>query len=784
MYRQLPNLFLLLLTSFMLSQDAFAARKVSANRECATCHVMWLTEFNQNELKPLIKYDPTPIVNTGKQDVASTERMCFSCHDGFVLDSRFMWKQGGHNHPVGVIPSDNVKIPTVKGKNIFPLNHDGKLYCGSCHTAHGVDWKDDESPIFLREKNVNSSLCMACHLDRSTGPKHGNHPIFKSLPEYPDKLKQQDARFSKNKEVICQTCHKPHAAGNDKILLLDNKQSGLCISCHKEKKSILASKHNMTLSAKELQNGQGKTAAESGPCASCHIPHYANGPTLWSRTVNKTLSDPASATCLSCHNNKDIVKEKTIGNHSHPLGRSIKQLDIMVSKGKWSSEKHGLAAQTAPLPLFDKQGQRSDDGNLISCASCHDPHIWSQDHTQKATTDIDGDATNSFLRIADSLNSPLCLTCHLDKKSIRNSKHDINRKQNAFIKTAKTGASAGNNMPSEIKSSVNKHASLCSHCHTPHNAKGGSLRARGDRKDTAPIESLCRDCHEFGGLATDKAIASHSHPLNVSPVNMKDKANLPLFDAQGYRQQKDGVIDCTTCHDPHRWSQSKQQDADSEGDGSNSFLRTPTAKDSRLCRQCHTDKASVINTDHDLSVTSARNQNGLGQTVATSGPCAQCHAIHNPKMLETLWSRSPGEGQDPIERQCRSCHDKDGPASNKVPPALQHPKSVTVWSEKSRKVYKDHTLPKMPVFDQHAKRSETGSISCASCHDPHTWSTDPNRRKENSARKNIEGDAMSSFLRNSNSSYIVCADCHGEDAIYRYKYFHSEASRIKHPLYK
>ncbi|MDH5359442.1 MAG: hypothetical protein OEX03_02715 [Gammaproteobacteria bacterium] len=540
----------------------------------------------------------------------------------------------------------------------------------------------------------------------------------------------------------------------------------------------------MQLSRKDLTNSQANTAETSGPCSSCHIPHNAKGPTLWSRTIDETLQDPASATCLSCHNNKDIVKDKTIGNHSHPLGRSIKNLGIIVSKGKWSSNQHKLEKQPPLLPLFDKNGQRNDSASNVSCASCHDPHVWSQDHTQTVKEDIEGDATNSFLRIADDINSPLCLTCHLDKKSIINTRHDINRIQHAVIKSARSGIQAHNKTPLVLKPAVNKHATLCSHCHTPHNAMGGSLRARGEQNKTAPIESLCRDCHQLGGLATDKDIAKHSHPLSVTPLSMKDRDSLPLFDNLGNRQQQGGMIDCTTCHDPHRWSRSGKHREDMEGDGTSSFLRLTTAKDSRLCRQCHTDKSKILKTDHDLSVTAANNKNGLGQTIDNSGPCAQCHAIHNPLMAENLWARKPGEGQDPTEKQCRSCHSKDGPASNKVPPALQHPKTVTVWSEQARKIYKEHPLPKIPVFDQNAKRSETGSISCASCHDPHTWSENPNKQKETFRGINIEGDAMSSFLRNSNSSYIVCADCHGEDAIYRYKYFHSEASRINHPLYK
>ena len=43
--------------------------------------------------------------------------------------------------------------------------------------------------------------------------------------------------------------------------------------------------------------------------------------------------------------------------------------------------------------------------------------------------------------------------------------------------------------------------------------------------------------------------------------------------------------------------------------------------------------------------------------------------------------------------------------------------------------------------------------------------------------KECEGDAMNSFLRNKNSELIICADCHGADAIFRYKYFHGETLR-------
>ena len=163
----LALIFFCLLKSYCgWTNDVQAKLEPSENRECATCHVMWLKGFKKEGVKTLIPYDPTPVVETGKQNATSTKKMCFSCHDGFVLDARDNWNKKSHGHPVGIIPSAKVSLPTVDGKQIFPLNEDGKVYCGTCHTAHGVDWEADDSPVFMRIKSRDGELCEACHQER------------------------------------------------------------------------------------------------------------------------------------------------------------------------------------------------------------------------------------------------------------------------------------------------------------------------------------------------------------------------------------------------------------------------------------------------------------------------------------------------------------------------------------------------------------------------------------------------------------------------------------------
>ena len=305
-------IFSIILFSPFGIEQASAARSGGEERECATCHIMWLKDFKRKDIKTLIPYDPKPVEVTGKQDVVSTEKMCFSCHDGFVLDSRTQWKKGKHGHPVGMKPSSKIKIPTSDNKTVFPLNDDGKVYCGTCHTAHGVSWSEKDSPVFMRVRNKDSGLCLACHLDRGTGPVEGNHPVFEKLEgSLPEILKIKGAQTGSENTVICQTCHVAHGAETkNSHLVMKPGQDSLCETCHQDKKSVANSKHDLRESNPEAINNKGNTAQESGVCSACHVPHGGSGPVLWARKHSSDV-DATAAACLSCHS-KDGAGEKKV----------------------------------------------------------------------------------------------------------------------------------------------------------------------------------------------------------------------------------------------------------------------------------------------------------------------------------------------------------------------------------------------------------------------------------------------------------------------------------------
>jgi len=761
----MARLPLALAVVLLWSAQPAAALEVSENRECATCHVMWLSDFKRKDVTPLIPYEPRPRVDTGRQDVASTERMCFSCHDGFTLDSREVWRGGAHGHPVGVAPSDKVRIPTSHGKVVFPLNDDGKMYCGTCHTAHGVDWNEKESPLFMRVKNVDSSMCFACHLDRSTGPAEGNHPVFATMEKFPDAVRRAGGKPGRKEAVICQSCHRAHGGARDKMLVLPNDDSRLCGACHADKYRIRTTKHDMAIMAPDSRNLAGKKPTETGPCGVCHLPHKARGPALWAREL-AAGADPMSGRCLSCHNPEGLAKDKTVGTHSHPVNVPITRLDISTAGGKWSTRFAGKDLALTPLPLYDEHGLRGLRSERVACGTCHDPHSWSPTAGSAASTEdprkIEGDGSNSFLRIAVGRDSALCANCHTNKSGVVASKHNLQRVR------------AGHEPPK---------GAVCDQCHAVHNAKGAQLWARDLGQGDGHTERLCTSCHRAGGEAAERLLHGHGHPVNVA-LKPDMIPRLPLYDARGARANE-GKVECGTCHDAHQWNPKQPMTGREvpvvavEGDARTSFLRMDAGARPELCAECHATQARVRGTDHDLNVTAPKARNQRGQTVEESGVCGACHAVHLGKEPLRLWARTPGPGANPSDTLCRGCHTEQGVAAAKVPQATKHPQGVAVWGQALRLRYGRALGAGLPLFDPEGRPSEFGAVACATCHDPHQWSA---RQPGPGPGRNIEGDVSTSFLRLGNTASFVCSDCHGLDSVYRYKYFHGASSHRKYPM--
>lgn len=824
--RWLPIVFLVL--GPLLGASDAEARKIAAKRECSICHIMWLDEFQRTDVTPLIPYDPKPVMDSGKQDVVSNERNCFSCHDGYILDSRFVWENKTYSHPVGVEPSDKVDMPSAKEAqmrpelNLFPLNNDGKVYCGTCHSAHGVDWKQEESPVFLRAKNIESSICLNCHKNRSTGPDGGNHPIHKKIDDPPAHLQELGSKFGKEGTVICQSCHRIHGGRDNKLLVASNKNSALCGTCHSDRyaKDKLQSGQmgthpvnivSQTVKIPDEIKKEGGKLGEKGEiiCQTCHQPHFAekkasilvkrNEDSALCRTChtqegrvqntkhNMALKDAEdtnirgqkvgqSGVCSACH-----VPHRGKGPRmwARPLAKGEDPMaDLCLSchsEGKIAEHKlvgvnsHPVGREMArlrravDLPGYSEGGIKTvgDEAGRVTCASCHNPHQWEPIDPGKSSKPGDpSDASNRFLRVAnDGPDSALCQTCHLDKGAVGGTKHDA--------ATMGDGAKGEGQAPS-----------LCGTCHLPHKGKGPRMWARQPVKGVDPIASICLSCHNPEGLGNKKTIGEHSHPVDApiekldiqvapegwigdpkNPDDVKFLKPLPLFDDKGDKTHSAGKVMCASCHDPHTWS----------------LVEGVPAKKG----------AEMVEGDGQSSF--LRIPNG-----AAAALCANCHWDKRPIGLSkhNLAITAPGVknvlGQAADKTAvCLNCHlphngrgpkmwaREYGPGGDKAEAMCRDCHRDGGVAQAKQTGENSHPLQadvrvvgrgtKLPLFDQDGIRTKSksgGRVSCPTCHNLHQW--DPaNPTSDKGANPKVEGRAKDSFLRlPAAPAGDLCVDCH------------------------
>jgi len=768
----------LCLFMFASASFAFVGLQKSSKKECALCHVMWLDTFRTNR-ETLIKWQPGNVLMKDTQGIVSSEDMCYSCHDGYVVDSRYVvWK--GNNHTTFKKPSEKVRIPET-----LTLSNKDEIYCGTCHSPHsgreaapGMSAEETiPGPLsFLRLPNTNSELCEACHVEPADYQRTHGHPVHTDKLKIPEKLFDAGGlQGDKKNMVICQSCHRVHGASGKNLTVVDNTASALCVICHKQR-AVTGTQHDLRLTMPDKTNIKGQTPVESGPCGACHLPHDGAGIRLWAEKI--TPDKPASELCLSCHKGAPENKITGIGKFSHPNNvAAVSKKDGPINTAQLTDKLPFYSSKGTVLPMAS---------GTIQCFTCHDAHQWDPESPdKKGEKDVKGNASNSFLRIAASRDSALCVECHRDKRGILSNDHNL----------TVTAPDAKN-----IRGMTALASGPCGACHIPHNAAGKQLWAGMMSEENPLVPEYCMGCHTEDGAAGKKPVGKADHPVDLVangehiPSVDRIAKGLPLYNKEGEIQGGNRIM-CRTCHEPHHWSPAsaafesanlkKEEPADAssrtdtrqpenrEGDASNSFLRKIASPGSDLCVVCHPDTAILAGTDHDLFITAPDSKNQKDQTVAESGQCGVCHAVHNSPEKRLLWAAAYGpvaENQHPMNGVCTGCHSKNGIAEGKIPPTAIHPSGQLITN-----IMRNDHQPTgyIKIFDKDWKEVNVGDLSCSSCHSFYQWD---HRVKQPGDGRNTEGDADTSFLRTS-SDRAVCIDCHGESAIWRYLYFHSVKKR-------
>ena len=705
------------------------------SRTCTICHLEWIP--------PLVDNEPTQLLdvpdNPAEHPYVSQSKVCLSCHDGSVGDSRRrVWIE--HGHRTGIKPPPSIKVP-----DHLPLD-DGKIACRTCHSAHGSSEprKTLEEIIFLRTGSDPSELCIQCHTDLTTGSMHGTHPLGKMDRPIPEELIKFGALTGKDKSVLsCLVCHEGHGSQDDLMLVTGAGRNELCLICHEKMRPGMFREHEISphpllpeLTTVQL-TAVRDVGAKTGPrgeliCLSCHKMHHAQ-----SKRYILAFGDVNSEICLRCHEDKNSV-----ANTSHDL--RVNFPDVTNIHGMTATEAgpcgschlfHNYARPIEPNSI-DRSGQcttchqehRCAAGKQlgplnhpgINCVDCHDPHNP---------------------RYGDFLKTPtneLCISCHVGQAALLKGPHDV---------TSAVGGSAWPAAAAETHDA-------CLACHRPHGTElTGLFRVPLDQ-DATGSEAACLACHADARPGSSGKIA-FVHPRQMNGLVPVPGGDLPLEQLAGGGQQ----IACGTCHDPHR-------DPALAGH----LLRGagPEAAEEQ-CLTCHRQLASV----HTIGAAKKRL---LAAGFEAEG-CRPCHVVHaDSSTVEArfLWPRilRDFERSEPAESiaddYCVTCHRDGGPVA---PPAIaSHPPTLMF----------NPALPAqagyLPLFDTRGEVDSHGTITCRTCHLPHGRSSPAELVSESPRINDRELRARMWHLRTYEAE-SVCTTCHGFDGLRRFMYFHDQKRR-------
>jgi predicted CXXCH cytochrome family protein len=274
------------------------------------------------------------------------------------------------------------------------------------------------------------------------------------------------------------------------------------------------------------------------------------------------------------------------------------------------------------------------------------------------------------------------------------------------------------------------------------------LAAEGPREDAA-----CLPCHAAAapGTASRQALV-HPGPATTLPA----PTTLPVSEVDDKV-----MIACRTCHDPHR---------DARGGGPAAvLLRITEGGGQALCLDCHEQMVGINSIGHAAPFLQAAGFQTAG--------CQPCHVVHDdPRRVhgrylysEVLLSRARSSPSNFVaDRYCVSCHREGGPVQ---PPRVATHPAVAMFN-----LNQPGQPGFLPLFDEQGRVDPNGTMSCRTCHVTH-GRTKPAELGENVFSLDVrELQARQWHLRTYEPGSF-CANCHGEDGLYRFLYFHDPQRR-------
>lgn len=396
-------------------------------------------------------------------------KLCLSCHDGTVA--------------MGALLTRPLEVPFAGGLRFLPEGR-AKL---------GTDLSDDH-PVSLV---YDAALAV-------------------SKPELADPSTLTSVvRLDKNRELQCTACHDPHADSFGKFLVMTNRYSGLCTTCHDKDGWTLASH---ALSGKTW-NGAGTdpwpnsiyaTVTENA-CGNCHVPHSAAG---HQRLMNYAIDED---NCLACHTGN--VATRNIGVElTKPYGHFVQNY----------SGAHD-PVENFTLARVPKH---------VECSDCHNPHQSNSaaspgaPRVSGANAGVGGIDTGGLAVNPAQNEYEICYKCHGNNNVIStyqitrqipqlNTRLEFNPGNPSFHPVAAAGVNP--NVPSLLPPYTTASMIRCSDCHNNNSATGprgphGSINrfllaknyTIADNTTESPFAyELCYGCHSRTSILNDQSFKEH-----------------------------------------------------------------------------------------------------------------------------------------------------------------------------------------------------------------------------------------------------------------------------------
>ena len=651
--------------------------------------------------------------------------------------------------------------------------------CGACHQVHRAKGGFlARAAAELAGSDPDSRFCAGCHVASKTWGEHEIGPHFHFVgawpseersaatrpPEYlplllPDGKIPPASQGARGSVLGCRTCHFMH----DRPLKplpqtparnLRERVSGgkLCLDCHANRTPILGTKHNpLHLEKPEIR--ERIPVQDENPCSVCHWVHKAQTPRLYPTPLFLTReTDPDSAGCLDCHGPDARKAEAGVGRTFHPLGPPKKEGERL--------EKELLIPESLPLvPVSPGTAVRAggQPAGSVSCITCHGLH-W---------------ASEQEIPPEKSLRPPLsreqaCLACHeAERRILAKTKH--------FIRESK--------LRGEVERLFGKTAEEheCTPCHRVHQAAGPGLwfvplPAPRNTFEQDERSRRCLVCHLQDSLTSIREENGHpvGRPMRTEYLPSSE-ARLKLGRIERDEAGIPDVVVCATCHLNHGVE---------NPDGTFTLFAGGGLPEGDLCLACHEKNRRIVGSPHDFRTRKEGEFRPDDGRSLKFGVCAGCHANHNAALDQGLivFPVSPPRGQgNPEDMFCLHCHGDPRVLKERPAKFYVHPSGPEV-QRRFRETQKEGAAAFPERLGEPGRTTLPGyeslfRIRCRTCHDNHRWTS-----LATGQSATFTETEMTSFLRGSEVAETLCANCHGEEALYRYRFFHQDrAFRLRIP---